>query len=94
MAIQEQNPHFVLLPFLAQGHMIPMVDLARLLAKRGLTITILTTPHNADRFQSVIDREISSGLNIRVIHIKFPCAEAGLPDGCENFDMLRRSIVE
>ncbi|KAL0316185.1 UNVERIFIED_CONTAM: UDP-glycosyltransferase 73C3 [Sesamum radiatum] len=88
MAIQEQNPHFVLLPFLAQGHMIPMVDLARLLAKRGLTITILTTPHNADRFQSVIDREIRSGLDIRIIHLKFPCAEAGLPDGCENVDML------
>ncbi|KAK4432488.1 UDP-glycosyltransferase 73E1 [Sesamum alatum] len=88
MAIREQEPHFVMLPFMAQGHMIPMVDLARLLAERGLAITILTTPHNAARFQSVIGRAIGSGLNIHISHLKFPCSEVGLPDGCENFDML------
>ncbi|KAK4392142.1 UDP-glycosyltransferase 73E1 [Sesamum angolense] len=88
MAIREKEPHFVLLPFMAQGHMIPMVDIARLLAKRGLTITILTTPHNAGRFKSVIDRATGSGLNIHIFHLKFPSSEVGLPDGCENFDML------
>ncbi|KAK4391006.1 UDP-glycosyltransferase 73C3 [Sesamum angolense] len=86
--IQEQKPHVVMLPFLAQGHIIPMVDLARLLAKRGVTISILTTPVNAVRFQSVIDRAIGTGLDIHVHHLKFPCSEVGLPDGCENFDML------
>ncbi|KAL0344681.1 UNVERIFIED_CONTAM: UDP-glycosyltransferase 73C1 [Sesamum radiatum] len=88
MAIGEEEPHFVMLPFMAQGHMIPMVDIARLLAKRGLTITILTTPHNAGRFKSVVDRAISSGLNIHIFQLKFPSSQAGLPDGCENFDML------
>ncbi|KAL0438176.1 UNVERIFIED_CONTAM: UDP-glycosyltransferase 73C3 [Sesamum latifolium] len=87
-SIQEQKPHVVMLPFLAQGHIIPMVDLARLLAKRRVTISILTTPVNAGRFQSVIDRAIGTGLDIHVHHLKFPCSEVGLPDGCENFDML------
>ncbi|KZV15224.1 hypothetical protein F511_28573 [Dorcoceras hygrometricum] len=90
MAIDEyQRPHFALLPFMAQGHMIPMVDIARLLAKRGATVTILTTPHNGKRFENVINRAIRSQLNIRVLHLKFPGVEAGLPEGCENFDMLR-----
>ncbi|KAI3447536.1 hypothetical protein Pfo_004201 [Paulownia fortunei] len=88
MAIHEQKPHFVMLPFLAQGHMIPMVDVARLLAKRDVMVTILTTPHNANRFKTVIDRATVSGQNIHVFHLKFPFAEAGLPEGCENLDML------
>ncbi|PIN14741.1 UDP-glucuronosyl and UDP-glucosyl transferase [Handroanthus impetiginosus] len=88
MAIPEQNLHFVLLPFMAQGHMIPMVDLARLLAKRGLIITILTTPHNKNRFKTLIDRAISSGLKINIFSLKFPNSESGLPEGCENVDLL------
>ncbi|XP_073155889.1 UDP-glycosyltransferase 73C4-like [Henckelia pumila] len=88
-AIDEcQEPHFALLPFMAQGHTIPMVDIARLLAKRGATVTILTTAHNGRRFEKVIDRAIDCGLDIRVVHLKLPCVEAGLPQGCENFDML------
>ncbi|KAL0345376.1 UNVERIFIED_CONTAM: UDP-glycosyltransferase 73C3 [Sesamum radiatum] len=88
MSVQEQKPHIVMLPFMAQAHMLPTVDLARVLAKRGLTISILATSHNAGRFKSVIDRAIATGLDIHVLHLKFPCSEVGLLDGCENFDML------
>ncbi|KAL3628432.1 hypothetical protein CASFOL_027478 [Castilleja foliolosa] len=88
MAIQEKQPHFALLPFMAQGHMIPMVDIARLLAKRGLTITILITPYNHKRIKATIDRAIISGSKINISHLKFPNVEAGLPKGCENLDMV------
>ncbi|ESQ52305.1 hypothetical protein EUTSA_v10016558mg [Eutrema salsugineum] len=80
--------HFVLFPFMAQGHMIPMVDIARLLAQRGVTITIITTPHNAGRFKNVLSRAIESGLPINIVHVKFPYQEAGLPEGKENLDSL------
>ncbi|WMV52095.1 hypothetical protein MTR67_045480 [Solanum verrucosum] len=73
---------------MAQGHMIPMMDIARLLAQRGVIITILTTHLNANRFKKVLDRVIETGLKIQVVHLYFPCLEAGLPEGCENFDML------
>ncbi|KAF3579062.1 hypothetical protein DY000_02029264 [Brassica cretica] len=69
--------HFVLFPFMAQGHMIPMVDIARLLAQRGVTITIVTTPHNASRFKNVLNRAIQSGLPINVEQVKFPSQEPG-----------------
>lgn len=79
---------FVLFPFMSQGHMIPMIDIARLLAERGPIITIVTTPHNASRFDKVLARARESGLEIRLIQLKFPCEEAGLPHGCENMDMI------
>ncbi|KAL3642633.1 hypothetical protein CASFOL_013448 [Castilleja foliolosa] len=88
MSMQEKQLHFVLLPFMAQGHMIPTVDIARLLAKRGLIVTILVTPKNHNRFKTVIDRAIISGLSIHISHIKLHSVEAGLPEGCENLDML------
>lgn len=65
-----------------------MIDLAKLLAHRGAIITIVTTPHNAARNHSVLSRAIVSGLQIHVVQLPFPCIQAGLPEGCENLDLL------
>ncbi|XP_010935519.1 UDP-glycosyltransferase 73C5-like [Elaeis guineensis] len=82
------NLHFVLIPWLAQGHMIPMVDIARLLAEHGVTVSIITTPVNAARIQSTIDRISASGRLLHFVTLRFPAAEFGLPEGCENLDSL------
>ncbi|XP_022719876.1 UDP-glycosyltransferase 73C3-like [Durio zibethinus] len=87
-ATQVEHLHFVVFPFMAQGHMTPMIDIARLLAQQRVIVTIVTTPHNAARFKANLDRGIESGLSIRLVEFRFPCAESGLPEGCENFDML------
>ncbi|KAJ4723643.1 Glycosyltransferase [Melia azedarach] len=83
-----QQLHFALFPFMEQGHMIPMTDIAKLLADRGVIITIFTTPLNAARLKATVDRGIKSGLQIQILQLRFPCVEAGLPEGCENLDML------
>ncbi|KAK9058812.1 hypothetical protein SSX86_023655 [Deinandra increscens subsp. villosa] len=83
------NLHFVLFPLMTPGHMIPMVDIARLLAERGSTVTIVTTPVNANRFKPVITRAINDNLKIQVLELQLPLAEVGLPEGCENFDMIQ-----
>ncbi|XP_019101282.1 PREDICTED: UDP-glycosyltransferase 73C6-like isoform X1 [Camelina sativa] len=80
--------HFVLFPFMAQGHMIPMIDISRLLAQRGVMVTIVTTPLNARRFKNVLNRAIESGLPINLVQVKFPYQEAGLQEGQENIDSL------
>ncbi|KAI9120497.1 hypothetical protein K1719_007530 [Acacia pycnantha] len=83
--------HFVLIPLMAQGHLLPMVDVARLLARRNnVKVTILTSPLNAVRVQASIDREIQRGSSspINIQHFRFPNVEVGLPEGCETLDTI------
>nr|UYE91526.1 putative glycosyltransferase [Anoectochilus roxburghii] len=83
------NPlHFLLIPLMAPGHMIPMLDLARLLASRRVLITFITTPVNLARIRPIVDRSTASALPIRFIELRFPVADVGLPDGCENADLV------
>lgn len=88
MGSEPQQPHFVLIPLMSPGHLIPMVDIAKLLAQNGVIVTIVSTPLNTLRFKSIIDRAIKSGLQIRLLELEFPAVAAGLPDGCENMDSL------
>ncbi|TYH54440.1 hypothetical protein ES332_D09G168900v1 [Gossypium tomentosum] len=87
-SVTAKQLHFVLIPLMAQGHMIPMVEMARLLADRGVIVSLITTPRNASRFDTVIERASESGLRVRLVKIPFPCQEVGLPIGCENLDTL------
>ncbi|XP_002519422.2 UDP-glycosyltransferase 73D1 [Ricinus communis] len=82
------QPHFVLVPLMAQGHMIPVIDMARLIAEKGVIVSLMTTPYNASRFDRIIYRAEESGLPIRLVQIPFPCQEVGLPIGYENLDTL------
>ncbi|KAK7337139.1 hypothetical protein VNO77_17699 [Canavalia gladiata] len=88
MASHPPQLHFVLFPFMAQGHMIPMMDVARLLVHHNVIVTVVTTPQNATRFSSFFDRYTELGFQIRLVQLQFPCEEAGVPNGCENIDML------
>lgn len=88
MASPHTDLHFVLFPLMAQGHLIPMVDMARILAQRGAIVTIVTSPVNAKRFKPVIDRAIEAKLQIQFLELPLPLDEVGLPEGCENFDLL------
>ncbi|XP_047316541.1 UDP-glycosyltransferase 73C6-like [Impatiens glandulifera] len=88
MASKSKTLHFILFPLMAQGHMIPMVDIAQSLAKRNILVTIITTPINAKRFEPTFSKAKQLGLKIQIQLLNFPSQEAGLPEGCENIDML------
>ncbi|KAF2294693.1 hypothetical protein GH714_015570 [Hevea brasiliensis] len=80
--------HIFVFPYMAHGHMIPTVDLAKLFALRGLKATIITTPLNAPLISKTIRRTKGLGVDIDIRTLKFPSVEAGLPEGCENVDSI------
>ncbi|KAH7850381.1 hypothetical protein Vadar_032091 [Vaccinium darrowii] len=83
MSSKEQLLHVIFLPYMAPGHMMPMVDIARLFAAHGVRATIITTPMNAQRFKTTVDREIKAGRHIALEILPFPSVP-GLPQGWEN----------
>ncbi|MCL7021502.1 hypothetical protein MKW94_000485 [Papaver nudicaule] len=83
-----QQLHVYLFPVMAQGHMIPTLDIARLLAARGLKSTVICTPFNAISISKTIERDRLSGLSIDVQTIPFPAAEVGLQEGIESMDKV------
>ncbi|XVE49229.1 hypothetical protein DITRI_Ditri01bG0065800 [Diplodiscus trichospermus] len=89
----DNNPqlHIFFFPFMGHGHMIPMVDMTKLFAMRGVKTTIATTPLNVPFFSNTIQRSKKLGINIDIRILKFPHVEAGLPEGCENVDFITKS---
>ncbi|XP_004497589.1 UDP-glycosyltransferase 73C4 [Cicer arietinum] len=82
------NVHIVCIPFMAPGHILPMVDMAKLLARHNVKVTIITTPLNAIPFKTNINKEIQLGSPIQLLEVKFPNVEAGIPEGCESLETL------
>ncbi|KAA8545847.1 hypothetical protein F0562_020702 [Nyssa sinensis] len=80
--------HVLFFPLMVHGHMIPILDMAKLFALRRVKATIITTPLNLPVFSKPIDRAKNLGIEISVSAIEFPAVEAGLPKGCENADQL------
>ncbi|KAF5823683.1 putative UDP-glucuronosyl/UDP-glucosyltransferase, UDP-glycosyltransferase family [Helianthus annuus] len=81
--------HILLIPYLAPGHTIPMIHMAKLFAQRpNVIVTIVTTPLNAIRYGSTLQQHIKSGLSVRFLELPFPATENGLPEGCESLDAL------
>ncbi|KFK30050.1 hypothetical protein AALP_AA7G210500 [Arabis alpina] len=83
--------HFLLFPFMAHGHMIPTLDMAKLFATKGAKSTILTTPLNSILFEKPIksfNNENPKLENITIKILNFPCTELCLPQGCENTDFI------
>ncbi|KAL9242309.1 hypothetical protein vseg_016324 [Gypsophila vaccaria] len=90
MIIEEpQEPltfHVVFFPMMGHGHMIPMLDIAKLFATHQVKTTIITTPCNASTFTKPLESYVNIGPPIDVEIIPFPSQEAGLPEGVENFE--------
>ncbi|CAJ1939535.1 unnamed protein product [Sphenostylis stenocarpa] len=80
--------HIFFFPFLAHGHMIPTVDLAKSFAEKGVKATVITTPRNAPFVSKVIGTSKSNDNRIHIQTIEFPSTAAGLPEGCENIDSV------
>ncbi|KAF3656406.1 Anthocyanin 3'-O-beta-glucosyltransferase [Capsicum annuum] len=80
--------HFFFFPLMAHGHMIPTLDMAKLVASRGVKATIITTPLNELVFSRSIERSKHLGIEIDIRLIKFQAVENNLPEGCERLDLI------
>ncbi|KAI4298483.1 hypothetical protein L6164_032035 [Bauhinia variegata] len=87
MSSHDHELHLAFFPFMAHGHMIPTIDLAKLFASRGHKATLITTPNNADFFAKSIYKSQQLGHQISLISVKFPSAEVGLPEGFESLSL-------
>ncbi|KAK4437190.1 UDP-glycosyltransferase 90A1 [Sesamum alatum] len=77
------SPHFVIFPFMSQGHTIPVLYLSRLLHSRSAAVTIFTTPGNSPPIRAFLqDTDVS------VIELPFPQNVEGVPPGVENTHKL------
>ncbi|RWW18075.1 hypothetical protein GW17_00017962 [Ensete ventricosum] len=88
--------HVFFLPFLAPGHMIPMVDLARVFAGRGVRSTIVTTTANVPLIQPTLDlanADDSLRHPIQILVLSFPSFESGTPLGHENLQAFNNPDV-
>ncbi|KAM7469830.1 hypothetical protein LguiA_008013 [Lonicera macranthoides] len=83
MEHKQKQLHILFFPMLAKGHMIPILEMAKLFSSTTAAVksTIITTPVNAPAFTSSIR---SSQLELQILD--FPSAAAGLPEGIENMD--------
>ena len=77
--------HIMIFPLMAQGHTIPLVDMAKFMTACGVKVTILTTPQNAPGLSKSIETP-KNDIAIKVI--KFPTEESGLPQGFEILNLV------
>ncbi|XP_073127914.1 scopoletin glucosyltransferase-like [Henckelia pumila] len=70
-------------PLLAQGHMIPSLEMAKLFTSRGVKATIISTPFFAEPIKETQESGIDIGLKI----IEFPPPESELPEHVVSLDL-------
>ncbi|OVA01651.1 UDP-glucuronosyl/UDP-glucosyltransferase [Macleaya cordata] len=95
MNTQDQG-HIIMFPFMAQGHIIPFLALAKRIAQRSsYIITLVNTPQNIKYLRSTLYNSSSSDSTtttinnrIRLAELPFSSSDHGLPPNSENTDVL------
>ncbi|KAH6804128.1 UDP-Glycosyltransferase superfamily protein [Perilla frutescens var. frutescens] len=92
MAVKDgKSLHIVMFPWLAFGHIIPYLDLSKLIAAKGHKITFISTPRNIDRLPKLPPNLASS---ISLVKIPLPKL-AGLPENAEaTTDLLHAAQMD
>ncbi|CAA6672224.1 unnamed protein product [Spirodela intermedia] len=80
---RKEDEHVMIFPFMAKGHMIPLLHLSSALSSSGVAVTFVTTPQNS----SFVRQFLPPNPNISLVHLPFP-SHPSLPEGCESTDHL------
>ncbi|KAK2663287.1 hypothetical protein Ddye_001861 [Dipteronia dyeriana] len=71
------NPHIVAIPFPAQGHVIPLLELSQCLVKHGCKVTFVNTDYNHKRVVNALEENNCIGDQIHLVSV---------PDGMEPWE--------
>ncbi|CAA0808841.1 UDP-glycosyltransferase 92A1 [Striga hermonthica] len=86
--------HIVMLPFMAQGHLIPFLALAnRIHTTFGFTVTIATTPLNARYLRAAVATHAAGPSHIHISELEFDAPRHGLPPNTENTESLPLHLI-
>lgn len=92
-----ENEHIVLLPFMAHGHLIPFLALARQIHQStGFKITIANTPLNIQYLHNTIscnNPNSSEKFKINLVELPFCSSDHGLPPNTENTENLSFDLI-
>ncbi|RVW49759.1 Abscisate beta-glucosyltransferase [Vitis vinifera] len=80
MASDAGKVEMLFFPYVGGGHLIPMVDLARVFASRGAKSTIITAPDNALLIHKAILRDQKLGHDINLHTLESPSAPVSFGD--------------
>ena len=85
----EKKLHIAMFPWLAFGHILPYLELAKLMAQRGHQITFISTPRNIDRLP-----KLPPNLSQSITFAKLPLPSIpGLPCDAEATSDLPLEMV-
>lgn len=95
MEEEQQHHHIVMLPFMAQGHLIPFLTLANQIVKRfPFTVTIASTPLNLRYLRTTVsDNFTPHSSQIHFSELPFNSSDHGLPPNAENTEALPLNLV-
>ncbi|XP_054794928.1 UDP-glycosyltransferase 91A1-like [Prosopis cineraria] len=90
MSTQHEKLHIALFPWLAFGHLIPNLELAKLLAQKGHVVTFISTPRNILRLPK-LPPHLSPNINF----LKLPLPQVpNLPDDAEATSDVPYNVVQ
>lgn len=70
-------PHILLIPYPAQGHVMPLMELAHIIAKHGFKVTFVNTEFNHNRVVNALSERDEFGEGIHLVSV---------PDGLEAWE--------
>ncbi|KAG5109553.1 hypothetical protein JHK82_038776 [Glycine max] len=86
---KKKKGHVVMVPFMAQGHIIPFLALAREIQQStSFTITIANTPFNIQYLRSALSSSTSPNHQIRLAELPFNSTLHDLPPNIDNTEKL------
>ncbi|KAK7386711.1 hypothetical protein VNO78_27046 [Psophocarpus tetragonolobus] len=87
---EEKKLHIVMFPWLAFGHLIPNLELAKLIAKKGHQVSFVSTPRNIDRLP-----KLPSNLVSFLSFVKLPLPKVdNLPENAEATTDVPYDVVQ